>query len=113
MLALTEELIEIVRRYAAPIPPPARSRFYELVDRKLGVGANSVSGSSRAPAPRRRRRSPSRRPPTSSRRTSRRRSRPGHRFVNENGHNRTGHFVPHIRPRSSFFSEKAGRSGRI
>ena len=34
MLALTEEPIEIVRTCAQPIPPPARSRFYELVDRK-------------------------------------------------------------------------------
>src|SRR5882724_6432274 len=35
VLALTQELIEIVRQAALPIPPPARRRFYEAVDRKL------------------------------------------------------------------------------
>jgi hypothetical protein len=35
MLALTEELVEIVRTYAAPIAPSMRPRFYEMVDRKL------------------------------------------------------------------------------
>lgn len=34
-LAFDQELIEIVRAAAAPIPPVARSRFYEAVDRLL------------------------------------------------------------------------------
>ena len=33
--ALTDELVAIIRRYAAPIPPPARCRFYEQVDQEL------------------------------------------------------------------------------
>ena len=36
-LAFDQELIEIVRAAAAPIPPVARSRFYEAVDRLLRV----------------------------------------------------------------------------
>ena len=34
-VALEADLIEIVRFAAAPIPPPARSWFYEVVDRLL------------------------------------------------------------------------------
>jgi len=49
MLALTQELIEIVRTYAQPIPPAARSRFYEKIDRalcgegELGAGARTCA----------------------------------------------------------------------
>jgi hypothetical protein len=46
MLTLTEELVTIIKTYAAPIPPPARSRFYEMVDRALGkreLGAGIVA----------------------------------------------------------------------
>jgi hypothetical protein len=35
MLALSDELVAIIRRYAAPIPPPARCQFYEQVDQEL------------------------------------------------------------------------------
>jgi hypothetical protein len=34
-LADLPELAEIIRSYAAPLAPVARSRFYEAVDRKL------------------------------------------------------------------------------
>ena len=43
-LADVPEMIEIVRAYAAPIPSPARPRFYELVDRELGNAPDSRTG---------------------------------------------------------------------
>jgi hypothetical protein len=35
-LANVPELVEVLRAHAAPIAPPLRSKFFELVDRELG-----------------------------------------------------------------------------
>jgi hypothetical protein len=35
--AFHDEFVAIVRAAAAPLPPSARSKFYELVDRELGT----------------------------------------------------------------------------